>query len=964
MNQILENQLNIEDKFEEIVKIAPVRPEEAYALCRDLLFQCDNNCNYLERAIIQAATAFSGQFLGYYTEAFNLANEALIIFEEKQNLKYQAFVYNTLGFIYNYLNDLDNRLEVNLKSLQLRKTIGDTDGYMRSLNNTGDTYCRLGAYSKAIDYFNSCLEITPKDNLRMLAVVTCNLGEAYFFIDDIEKSKLFLGKSEDYVREIEFQGLLPTICLYKAKIKISEGDYTSAIAMLKGETEKIDMDKYPDDAAPLFKELGICYEKIENATGALSNYKIFYALQERMNSEKYDSEIRRIQFSYEINNLQNQKNQLEALVYERTVELESAFTALQTKDKTNEAILESATDGVVLINIEGKIQKANRIFWEKLSIQENDDLDQFIFEYLEFEDGSEFKNFIAKLFSDSDQVVNKNFLLRTRNKLSSPLFFKANYNLIHQLNEYLGLIFLNDVTFQLQIEDERREELEAEKTINIFAQSLFNENTVDGVLWSLTKNCIAHLGFYECVVYLVDNDQQFLIQKAAHGPKNPSERQIFNPIKIEIGKGIVGTVASSGRHEKIGNTSLDSRYIIDDEVRLSEIAVPIFSHNQVVGVIDSEHPDINFFTDRHLRILTTVSQLVANRIDKLSEQEAKEKLQVELIQLNANLENEVRNKTKENTELARLVFEQEQKAIFGELTKSVAHELNTPMAIIKSGVEAIINQIGEACNGFTSTELTRSDLEFVRKTVLIGKIPIHRFGLEESKKIREIEDVIQDYFKNPENYPDLSHWLLKTQLITREEIEEVAQLKAPLHALNLLFNIQQINGFSNSLSQSISTVIQVVNEIKSIHHYDESELKREFSLHHLIQKVLDKHIDFYWVNLIDTKTVLFGKESKIEQLFNLLIHFICAHCKIAAESKINIQSTIHENTTHITLHFPYHMLDNVLLNDIIYSSEHTANSTEKLKLNLILTILQEHNASLKLNAENNLLYCTLFFQNK
>ncbi|MEI9909964.1 MAG: GAF domain-containing protein [Bacteroidota bacterium] len=58
---------------------------------------------------------------------------------------------------------------------------------------------------------------------------------------------------------------------------------------------------------------------------------------------------------------------------------------------------------------------------------------------------------------------------------------------------------------------------------------------------------------------------------------------------IEVGKGIVGSVASSGKAEIITDTTKDPRYIVDDERRFSEISVPIVYDGKVLGVIDCEH---------------------------------------------------------------------------------------------------------------------------------------------------------------------------------------------------------------------------------------------------------------------------------------------------------------------------------------------------------------------------------------
>ena len=178
------------------------------------------------------------------------------------------------------------------------------------------------------------------------------------------------------------------------------------------------------------------------------------------------------------------------------------------------------------------------------------------------------------------------------------------------------------------------EELEIERAINYFATSLVDQNTVDEILWDVTKNCISRLKFVDCVIYMVDETGNILIQKAAYGPKNPRSYEIFQPIEIPIGKGIVGSVARSGKAEIIRDTTKDSRYITDDEARLSEITVPIICDGKVIGIIDAEHPEKNFFRPKHLKILTKIAALCAGKINKVQIEEAFRKTEFQLMENN------------------------------------------------------------------------------------------------------------------------------------------------------------------------------------------------------------------------------------------------------------------------------------------------------------------------------------------
>ena len=177
----------------------------------------------------------------------------------------------------------------------------------------------------------------------------------------------------------------------------------------------------------------------------------------------------------------------------------------------------------------------------------------------------------------------------------------------------IGIIALIILNHRRKIR-EKEEELEAEQSINYFSSNIHAGQSVDEILWDVAKYCISQLYFEDCVIYLVDEEKQELVQKAAYGPKSPKTFEINNPIKIPIGQGITGHVALTGKPEIIGDTSLDHRYIIDDAIRYSEIAVPIKAGNQVLGVIDCEHSKKRFFNQRHLFILTTIASLCASKI--------------------------------------------------------------------------------------------------------------------------------------------------------------------------------------------------------------------------------------------------------------------------------------------------------------------------------------------------------------
>lgn len=139
-------------------------------------------------------------------------------------------------------------------------------------------------------------------------------------------------------------------------------------------------------------------------------------------------------------------------------------------------------------------------------------------------------------------------------------------------------------------------------------------DSIEEAVWHVAQHTIKSLGFEDCVVYLLDKNQEYLIQVAAYGPKNPEKRQITNAIKLKIGQGIVGKAAAEGKSILVDDTRLKGDYLVDDKSRLSELSVPILFQNKVLGVIDSENTKPHFYTELHRRYLEILAGILASKI--------------------------------------------------------------------------------------------------------------------------------------------------------------------------------------------------------------------------------------------------------------------------------------------------------------------------------------------------------------
>ncbi|MGB0597386.1 MAG: response regulator [Rubripirellula sp.] len=235
------------------------------------------------------------------------------------------------------------------------------------------------------------------------------------------------------------------------------------------------------------------------------------------------------------------------------------------------------------------------------------------------------------------------------------------------------------------------------KLIHHFALDLLQRSTLDEILWLIADRVIAGMGFEDCVIYLLDHEQQLLIQKAAYGPKNPEGRVIKDAITIPVGQGIVGSVAKHAIAERIADTRLDPRYIVDDDFRLSELAVPIMLQGKCIGVIDTENGQAGFYTERHEEWLTTIASIAATKISDANRSEELRRTIKKLEDTRKKLD-----KQAEELKLATKNAESANKAK-GEFMATVSHEMRTPM----NGVLGMTDLLLE-------TELDAEQFEFAQ----------------------------------------------------------------------------------------------------------------------------------------------------------------------------------------------------------------------------------------------------------
>lgn len=102
-------------------------------------------------------------------------------------------------------------------------------------------------------------------------------------------------------------------------------------------------------------------------------------------------------------------------------------------------------------------------------------------------------------------------------------------------------------------------------------------------------------------------------------------------MRVTANEGIVGAAVSTAQPVRVPDVSLDSRYLMINPETRSELAIPMIHKGRVVGVLDLESPQKNYFTEEHVQTLSILAAHLAVSLEnaRLYEQLARDEARME-----------------------------------------------------------------------------------------------------------------------------------------------------------------------------------------------------------------------------------------------------------------------------------------------------------------------------------------------
>jgi sigma-B regulation protein RsbU (phosphoserine phosphatase) len=108
-------------------------------------------------------------------------------------------------------------------------------------------------------------------------------------------------------------------------------------------------------------------------------------------------------------------------------------------------------------------------------------------------------------------------------------------------------------------------------------------------------------------------------------------QRVQEKFAVPAHEGIVGVAAALGQPVVVPDVTLDPRYLMVNPETRSEMAVPMIYKNRVVGVMDLESPQLNYFTPDHVQVLAILAAHLAVSIEnaRLYERVARDESRME-----------------------------------------------------------------------------------------------------------------------------------------------------------------------------------------------------------------------------------------------------------------------------------------------------------------------------------------------
>ncbi|MFC1975997.1 substrate-binding domain-containing protein [Chloroflexota bacterium] len=236
---------------------------------------------------------------------------------------------------------------------------------------------------------------------------------------------------------------------------------------------------------------------------------------------------------------------------------------------------------------------------------------------------------------------------------------------------------------------------------------------IDKLLQTMVDLTRTRFDLYHAHIYLLNETEDILVLKAGAGAKGRQMVEQGWSLPVTTEQSLVVRAAQNRQGEIVNNVQANPHWLPNPLLpnTRSELAVPLIVSDQLLGVLDVQANEIDYFTEEDVHIQSTLAAQIAVAI-KNAQLYRKEAERVrELGQLNKDLETA-------QAELLR----RERLSALGQLTATVAHEIRNPLGTVRNSVYSISAAIERGQFNRVEPALQRAERNITRCDNIITEL--------------------------------------------------------------------------------------------------------------------------------------------------------------------------------------------------------------------------------------------------
>jgi signal transduction histidine kinase len=233
----------------------------------------------------------------------------------------------------------------------------------------------------------------------------------------------------------------------------------------------------------------------------------------------------------------------------------------------------------------------------------------------------------------------------------------------------------------VQQEEKRTHQLQTVVEVSTATSTILDTADLLQQVVDLTKESF---NLYHAHIYLLDETDETLVLAAGAGKVGQQMVTEEWNISLKQEQSIVTRAARTRQGYIVNNVQVDPYWLSNPLLpnTRAELAVPLMIGDQVLGVLDVQADEIDYFTQDDVHIQSALAAQIAVAIQNARLYHQETKRVQELAKLNADLK-------AAQDELIR----QERLATVGQLTAIVSHEIRNPLATIRASAFTIDQKV-------------------------------------------------------------------------------------------------------------------------------------------------------------------------------------------------------------------------------------------------------------------------------